>query len=137
MSLDPAAVIRGFGAGLAAAAAMMGIQALAWTRWGHRAVFEWTEAEAGTVRLLGHKSFRAALVLNLLAGGVAGIVFALGLALLAATPTAVLGAAFGSLMWVITLIIHEPVTGDPARGAGVPISLVSHLAYGALLGAFA
>jgi len=132
--MDPVVPLRGLIAGLAAAGAMSAVEALAWARWGRGAVFEWQETEVVAERLLGRTSLRAALVLHVLFGGVAGSVFGIGVRLAPVAPTLVLGSAFGFGMWIITLLIHAPVTGSAARGIGVPVSLVSHLVYGTLLG---
>ncbi|HEV8595498.1 MAG TPA: hypothetical protein VGR51_08220 [Thermoplasmata archaeon] len=136
--MDALGLARGFLAGLAAAGVVTAVQALAWARWGRSSVFEWQEAEAGMERLLGRRSMVAGLAGHVLAGGVAGVVFVLGVAVLPiAGPRIALGAGMGFLMWLITLVIHEPVTGSPAKGVGVAVTLVTHLIYGTLVGAWA
>src|SRR5437016_13636794 len=70
----------------------------------------------------------------------AGRVFALGLAALPvplASPAA--GAAFGIVLWALTLAVHARVTGrrirgDSVRMAAALVSLGSHLVYGIALG---
>lgn len=135
--MDALDLVTGLVAGLAATAVVMAVQMLAWLRWGRASVFEWQEAEVGAQRLLGRRSMQAGLALHLLLGGVAGIAFVVGAGLLAVAPSIPLGLAFGFAMWVITLFIHKPITGSAARGSGVPVSLLTHLVYGGLLGAWA
>ncbi len=132
--MDALDLLRGFAAGFAATAAMVAVQALAWALWGRPAVFEWQEAEVGAERLLGRRSLRAALVLHFLVGGVVGVAFALGVGAFPVAPAIALGPVLGFAMWVITLVIDEPVTGVPARGIGASVSLVGHLVYGSVLG---
>lgn len=140
------AVGLGLAAGFAATIAMVLVEVPAWRRWGLPGVMEWQENQALAARVLGRP--REALVLpglafHFLHGALAGVVFVLGVPLLPwALPLVGLGALFGFALWLVTLVIHGPITGTPPgrdqMGAtAMAVSLVGHLAYGVALGLLA
>lgn len=120
-------------------------EALAWKRWGIAAVLEWQENEALARRALRRRDrlFPLAMGFHFLHGALAGLVFAFGLGWLRPDlPGAVAGGLFGFVLWLITLVIHYPITGsrvtEGSLGAiPVLISLAGHLIYGVALGILA
>ena len=82
----------------------------------------------------------AGLCLHFSHGVLAGLVFALGLAASPVPlPSPAAGAAFGIVLWALTLAVHARVTGrrirgDSVRMAAAMVSLGSHLVYGIALG---
>jgi len=130
-------------AGLFATAVMTILEVPAWRRRGFAGILDWEQNQTVAARLLGRPAeelVAAGLGLHFSHGVLAGLVFALGLAALPvplASPAA--GAAFGIVLWALTLAVHARVTGrrirgDSVRTAAAIVSLGNHLVYGIALG---
>ncbi len=136
-------ILTGLAAGLAATGVMSMTEYPAWRRWGLPSTLEWHENQTIAGQMLRRRPEDAVapgLVLHFIHGGLAGVVFILALALLALPyPPVLLGFPFGFLLWLITLVIHRPITGvrpwrHPRGRAPALASLGGHLAYGVVLG---
>lgn len=141
--MDPTTLLVGFLAGAGATVPMTATEVPAYRRWGLEAVLEWHENQTVLGRLLRRPPeslVLPGLLLHVLHGGVAGVVFLAGLALLNLRPAApLLGPLFGLLLWSVTLLIHRPLTGVPpvAHPQGrlpLLLSLLGHMVYGLALG---
>jgi hypothetical protein len=83
---------------------------------------------------------RAVFALHLLAGGVAGLLFAVTVSIVRfEVPLVLQGLGLGALLWLLTIAFHENVTGvhpwKNEMGLGpVAASLLGHLLYGGTLG---
>lgn len=142
-AIDVGLLSRGVVGGLLGTAVMTFAEAPVWRRWGMTAVMQWHENQAVASRLLGRPVealVAQGLLLHFTHGTAAAVVFVLvGLPLLPTLPALALGISFGFVLWLITLGIHEPITGvDPwkhPRGyRPLALSLADHLLYGAILG---
>jgi hypothetical protein len=80
------------------------------------------------------------LALHFLHGGLAGIVFALLLPIIALSISVVeAGVVFGLILWIVALLIMKPVTcvgffSHPLRLLSLVVNFLVHLLYGILLG---
>ena len=108
---------------------------------GMKSVSEWHMNQAMMARLL-HRPAQTlvpqGLLLHFLHGGIAGILFVLVLPLLPfGIPIIATSVAFGLVLWVIALLIMNPVTGIRIRDhslLSLIVSFVGHLLYGIVLG---
>lgn len=140
--MDPSLVLRGFVAGGVATLVMLVVEIPMLRRFGSRGVFEWHEIQASVSRVGGQPKVRMSLVflLHLLAGGVAGLLFATAISFLRlGVPLVLPGLGLGFVLWLMTLVLHEAISGvhpwrnEMGRGP-VTASLIGHLLYGAALG---
>jgi hypothetical protein len=118
-----------------------------WRAWKIVGVLEWHENQFIWNRLTRRPSstmsYSGVFLLHFLNGGLAAIPFPLIVDLLPVigwAPLALTGAAYGSALWFLTLVlIHEPITGvsitrHPLGEGPVTASLFGHLLYGVSLG---
>ncbi len=141
--MDGFVILQGLLAGLLATGVMVLTEIPAWRRWGIAGVMEWHENQAMAARIIPRPKEQLVtqgLTLHFVHGSLAGAAFVLVLPLLSFGLSAVVvGAGYGIVLWLITLVIHRPTTGmrireDPFARIALPVSLVGHLAYGASLG---
>jgi len=138
--MEPSFLFRGFAAGLVATLAMLPAEISMLRRFGPRGVYEWHEIQASLAHRGWGSDAEFILLLHGLAGGVAGLLFAIAVSLVRLDVDLVLqGLGLGVLMWLITLVIHGPITSvrpwrnDMGRGP-VAASLLGHLLFSAALG---
>ncbi|MCS7145093.1 MAG: hypothetical protein RMJ28_07370 [Nitrososphaerota archaeon] len=136
------AVLYGFLSGLAATAVMSLPQLLFWRRWGTPGILEWHENQMIVSRLTGRRpedSLVAGFIFHFANGGIAAAVYAPVVVLLPQLyrlGPAVLGPAFGIILWVLTLApIHKPLTGlsitrHPLGWRPAILSIALHIVYG-------
>src|SRR2546430_15680461 len=130
-------------AGFLATTVMTILEVPAWRRRGFRGILDWEQIQPRAARLVGRPAedlVGAGLCLHFSHGVLAGLVFALSLtASPVPFPSPAAGAAFGIVLWALTLAVHARVTGRRIRGdsvriAAAMVSLGSHLVYGIALG---
>jgi len=137
-----AEVWKGLVAGLTSTFVMSLLEYPIWRKWGLEMVTEWhlNQVIAGRlVRRSPNTTLAQGLMLHVLHGGIAGIIFVL---LLSLAPSArIMDAAveFGLVLWVVSLLILKPVTGVRLRGHPLGlspfiVSLAGHILYGVSLG---
>ena len=140
--MDATFLLRGVLAGVVATFFMLPVEVLAFQRFGIRGVFEWHEVRSAVFRVRRKPNARRELVfaLHLLAGGVAGLLFAIAISLLGpGLHLLLMGLGFGGLLFLLTLDVHFEITGvhpwenEMGRGPAVA-SAAGHLLYGAALG---
>lgn len=135
--------ILGTLAGLVATGAMTLLELVARSRWGLAGLLDWQINQESLARLLKRPAkdlVLAGLAFHFVHGLLGGIVLALLLPLLPpAWPVWGLGVGFGLVLFLLTLLAFQPITGralgsQPRDFAAVVVALATHLAYGAVLG---
>ena len=131
-------------AGALANGVMTALEAPARRRRGAQGVLDWERNQSVAARLLHRPAedlVAAGLVIHLSHGIGAGLILAILLpGTLSPLATVAAGLGWGALRWVVTVLLHAPVThhrirGDRARETAAVVSLASNLAYGLVLGA--
>lgn len=141
--MDMLTILRASAAGLVATGVMTLIELALRPRWGVAGLLDWQINQATMATLTKKPAENAAaagVALHFLHGLVGGIVFVLVLPLFppswAMWPS---GVGFGAVLFALTLAVFRPITGKRLRSgsqgsAGVAVALLTHLAYGAVLG---
>ena len=140
--MDPATVVRGLVAGLAATGVMTLVELAARSYGGLEALLDWQVNQVTAARILKRRADELVLAgigFHFLHGLVAGLVFVLALPFApAALPTWLLGIGYGVVLLAITMVVHKPMTRRmPAswrlRPMALGVGFLAHAAYGTAL----
>jgi len=137
-----AEVLKGLVAGLISTVVMSLLEYPIWRKWGLEMVTEWHLNQVIAGRLLRRSPNTAiaqGLMLHILHGGIAGIIFVLILSLGQSARIMDAAVEFGLVLWVVSLFILKPVTGvrlldHPLGLSPFIVSLAGHILYGVSLG---
>jgi len=137
-----AEVWKGLVAGLTSTFVMSLLEYPIWRKWGLEMVTEWHLNQVIAGRLLRRSPNTAiaqGLMLHILHGGIAGIIFVLILSLGQSARIMDAAVEFGLVLWVVSLFILKPVTGvrlldHPLGLSPFIVSLAGHILYGVSLG---